>query len=86
MKVKINAGFAGGTVVSPPSKSMAHRSFLAAAMADGKSRISNVVFSQDMDATLGAVEALGAKVLRGKDWVEITGNGGKFAPIDMPVD
>lgn len=86
MKVKINAGSVAGIVTSPPSKSMAHRSFLAAAMADGKSLISNVVFSQDMDATLGAVEALGAKVCRGEDWVEITGNGGKFAPISGVVD
>ncbi len=75
-----------GTVVVPPSKSMAHRSFLAAALATGTSHITNVVFSQDMDATLGAVVQMGATVERGEDWVTITGNGGKFPPITAPVE
>lgn len=70
----------------PPSKSMAHRAMLAAALATGTSRISNLIYSQDMEATLAAVAQLGATVERGADYVEITGNGGNFPPVTEKVD
>lgn len=49
-----------GTITPPPSKSQAHRLIMAAALAEGESRISNVAFSQDILATLSCVEQLGA--------------------------
>ncbi len=51
-----------GKVFAQPSKSMAHRAVICAALAKGESRINNVVLSDDIKATLGAAEALGAKV------------------------
>lgn len=60
-------------MTAPPSKSMAHRYVICAAMASGKSRISNIAYSEDVKATLDCVEALGAKVHRGTDYVEIEG-------------
>lgn len=75
-----------GIVTVPPSKSMAHRSFLAAALANGTSRIENLVFSQDMDATLGAVVQMGATAQRGETTVTLTGNGGEFPPVTTAVD
>lgn len=87
MQVTINPeGFRATTVQVPPSKSMAHRAMLAAALSHGTSRVSNLVFSQDMEATLGAVTLLGAKVQRGVDYVEITGNGGEFPTVTEVVD
>lgn len=50
-----------GTVTPPPSKSQAHRVLIAAALADGESVIRNVAHSQDIDATLGCLAALGAE-------------------------
>ena len=50
-----------GSVTPPPSKSQAHRLLLCAALAQGESRIGNVTFSQDIQATLGCMEALGAR-------------------------
>ncbi len=86
MKIRLNAAQIGGAVTVPPSKSMAHRSFLAAALASGTTTITNVAYSMDMEATLGAVEQFGAKIVRHKDSVEITGNGGIFAAPTTDVN
>ena len=52
----------GGTATVPPSKSAAHRAVLCAALADGVSHITNIEYSQDIRATLGAAAQLGAKI------------------------
>ena len=51
-----------GTVTPPPSKSLSHRSIICAALAaeGGVSEIQNLVFSDDVSATLGCLESLGA--------------------------
>ena len=51
-----------GEVQVPPSKSVAHRMILCAALARGKSRIGPLEPSRDIQATLDAVRALGAEV------------------------
>ncbi|MFI3255024.1 MAG: 3-phosphoshikimate 1-carboxyvinyltransferase [Eubacteriales bacterium] len=86
MKYQLIPQEISGAVAVPPSKSMAHRSLLAAGLATGTSRISNLTFSQDMEATLGALPLLGARVKRGGDYVVITGNNGKFPPVKQVVD
>lgn len=60
--LRIIPGPLKGKVLAQPSKSMAHRAVICAALANGTTRIDNVVLSDDINATLGAVEALGAKV------------------------
>ncbi len=57
----------------PPSKSLAHRAVICAALADGISRIDNIDYSMDIMATLSAMEVLGAHIERFKDYVIITG-------------
>ena len=54
--------FQGGLVRIPPSKSAAHRQVLCAALSRGKCTLSHVDMSEDIQATVAAVEALGAKV------------------------
>mgnify|MGYP004516807679 FL=1 len=61
MDIRIRPHTLSGAVTPPPSKSMAHRLLLAAALADGVSTIENVALSQDIEATLHCMEALGAK-------------------------
>lgn len=51
-----------GKIMAQPSKSMAHRAIICAALAKGESYIDNVVLSDDITATLGAICALGADV------------------------
>lgn len=60
----ITPGALHGSLAAPPSKSMGHRALLCAALAKGESVLSHLSDSQDMLATLGAIEALGATVSR----------------------
>ena len=55
-----------GSVTPPPSKSQAHRLIIAAALAAGESVLTNVAYSQDIEATLSCMEALGAQSSRGE--------------------
>ena len=49
-------------VPAPPSKSMAHRHLICAALAEGESIIRNVAFSEDVLATIDCLRALGAEI------------------------
>ena len=46
---------------------MAHRAVLCAALAEGRSHITNLEFSKDISATLGAAAQLCARVRTGAD-------------------
>ena len=66
-----------GSVKVPPSKSMAHRAILCAALANGQSTVSNIDFSDDILATMDAMQALGAKIEKKGNSLEICGIGPK---------
>lgn len=68
MKITVEKGFASGCVKAPPSKSIAHRALISAALSDG-SKVSNVEYSDDINATLNCLELMGAKITRNKDSV-----------------
>lgn len=53
-----------GRIKAPSSKSFSHRMLIAAALADGVSEVSNISTSNDIDATVDALTALGAKIYR----------------------
>ena len=74
-----------GTITAPPSKSMAHRAVLCAALAEGRSHITNLEFSKDISATLGAAGQLCANVQTGRDDAVVEGLG-HFLPLAAPVD
>ena len=61
MKVTIIPSRASGIVTAPPSKSMAHRMLIGAGLATGISIVDNIDLSEDVQATLGVLEALGAR-------------------------
>lgn len=85
MDVKITPRRLSGVVTPPPSKSLAHRWILAAALAAGVSTIRRAEFSQDIEATLRCMEALGASWEAGKDGLRVTGIGGQRRPFgDLP--
>lgn len=72
MTVRIYKGKAKGTVLAPPSKSMAHRYLICAALS-GDSEVCGVAFSKDIEATLGCLKALGANAEIHGDRVNIGG-------------
>ncbi len=51
-----------GEVCAPPSKSYTQRMLIAAALSNGAGKVSNPLLSEDTEATLRAITALGAKV------------------------
>ncbi|MCW3998289.1 MAG: 3-phosphoshikimate 1-carboxyvinyltransferase, partial [Candidatus Bathyarchaeota archaeon] len=51
-----------GTVTAPPSKAYSQRMLIASALSQGRSIISDPLFSEDTDATLRVVKSLGAKI------------------------
>ena len=75
MKIQINPGTARGRVTAPPSKSMAHRMMICAGLAAGTSVLQGISDSQDMQATLDCLAALGAQWQKDGETVTITGIG-----------
>lgn len=62
MNIKITPKFLSGKILVPPSKSISHRALIAAALADGESRIYNLLDCVDTTATIEALTALGAEI------------------------
>lgn len=86
MKVTITPGNAKGTVCAPPSKSMAHRLLMGAGLAEGVSIVRNIDLSEDIKATLGILEALGATYTIDGQKVTIQGIGRKQMKADCSLD
>ncbi len=79
MNVTINGGALRGKVGSIPSKSVAHRALICAALADAPTDIRLPRSNEDIDVTASCLRAMGA---------EISGNGGTLSitPIATPPD
>lgn len=84
MDAKIIRRFPSGVVTPPPSKSLAHRAVLCAALAapGGESVILNVDLSQDIAATLSGAAALGAGWRREADGVAVFAARDKSDTVD----
>ena len=82
MKIRIEKGRAEGSITAPPSKSIAHRLLICAAMSDGVSTVKDIPSCEDVLATLDCLEALGVKAERhgnditvyGKDFKTVKAN------------
>lgn len=71
--LKIYPGKLSGEVKIPPSKSMAHRAVICAALGDGVSKVTNIDYSDDIIATIEAMSSLGAKITKKEDYLEVCG-------------
>ncbi len=87
MDVRIEPRRLAGAVTPPPSKSMAHRLIIAAALGSGVSTVRNVAMSQDIQATLRCITALGGQWEQpSEDLLTIHGFGGKSpASGELPL-
>ena len=79
MDIRITPTLLEGTVNIPASKSCAHRALICAALADGTSVISGVTMSKDIEATIGAMSALGADF-------KVSGSTIKVKGISIPTE
>ncbi len=80
--LKVYPSILEGEVKIPPSKSMAHRAIICAALSDGFCKIENIDYSDDIIATIDAMNSLGAKIVKYKDYIEVTGAYGNSADIE----
>ena len=74
-----------GAVAAPPSKSDVHRAVICAALSGGVCKISPVTLSNDIRATIGCVEALGAEASVENDVLTVDGSAvfaNKTATLD----
>ncbi len=78
MNVRITPAPLSGTIAAIPSKSNAHRLLICAALSDGPTELALSQSSQDIDATVGCLTALGAKI-------EQTGHALRISPIRKPA-
>lgn len=73
MKIEIRPSKLSGRIKAPPSKSMAHRLLICAALCEGESIISNINYCDDILATLDCLRSLGAVIRSKGDCISITG-------------
>ena len=77
LRVK-NISKIGGVVKAPPSKSYSHRAVILASLADGTSKLYDMLYSEDTLASIRVCESLGAEINRTDDYLEVVGTGGKL--------
>ena len=79
MRVLIENRLLGGSVRAIPSKSMAHRHFIAAALAEAPSRVVCPGMSEDIKATMDCLEAMGVMFNRKKSEYEVMSETKKWS-------
>ncbi len=80
MIANVKASVARGRVTVPPSKSVAHRLLINAALCEGVSTIRHLPSNQDIAATVDCLRALGAEInIDGAGNCTVSGIGGKVA-------
>lgn len=72
-----------GKISAPPSKSMAHRYLIGAALSGQKCVLSGIDYNDDILATIDCLRAFGASIITDKDKVTVESHG--FMKIDNPV-
>jgi len=80
-----NTDHLDGVVSAPPSKAYTHRMLIAASLSNGASKIFNPLISDDTQATLEAVKALGAETELHENYWTIHGQETLKTP-DHPID
>ncbi|WP_455139572.1 3-phosphoshikimate 1-carboxyvinyltransferase [Thermophilibacter sp.] len=84
MNVTVQPGPLTGEVRAPSSKSEAHRLLICAALAPGTTDIDCTSTSDDIDATIGCLEALGARVARTRRGFRVVPVPGTSASDNRP--
>lgn len=79
-------GRLAGLMCVPPSKSMAHRMLICAALAQGDSCVYNLDYSADINATISALRLLGADIRLEGSTAYVKGISSNFPSITQPVN
>lgn len=85
MRVRVSPSVPRGTIVVPPSKSIAHRAVICACLAQGgRSTLRHVGNSQDIRATACAMQAFGAELRETRKGLSV--KGGLAAGVPLVID
>lgn len=78
MQMTIAPAPLAGTIRVPSSKSMTHREIIAAALAEGKTEVTGVTWSEDIEATVRILSLLGASIEKqeGREGLTLSIKGG----------
>ena len=71
MDITVKPGAFKGLVTAISSKSFAHRMIMAAALADKKTKINLNAYSEDIDASIACIKALGAEVEKNDRYIVV---------------
>lgn len=91
MKAIQNRNIVPATISIPGSKSLSHRMLICASLANGKSTLKNLLNSEDIEHTMMALCAMGAKIskpvsqIKEGEVIEVNGFGGMPTPHDEPI-
>lgn len=85
MIVHIEKGKSSGSIKAPPSKSMAHRLLICAAMAEGTSTLRGISMCEDVLATLDCLKSMGVKVTLEGDTVKVLGRSAADLSPSAPL-
>ena len=85
MQVTITPKRAQGRIAAPPSKSMAHRLLICAALSEGKSRVCGISDCADVSATLDCLRVLGVECQQEGDCVTVCGKDIRDAVPTSPL-
>ena len=72
-----------GTIDAPPSKSMAHRYLIGAALSNKKCTLSGIDYSEDISASIDCLKALGVKIFTDNDVLAV--NPENFMNAKNPI-
>ncbi len=76
-----------GTLSLPGDKSISHRAVMLSSLAEGKSKITNCLNSDDVNSTINIFKQLGIKITRDRDEVIVNGKGFRgLLPSTQPLD
>lgn len=81
-----------GIIKAPPSKSYSHRAVIIASLSKGTSKLYDILYSEDVLASINACKSLGAKITKKEDennisYLEVVGTGGKLHNLsDESID
>lgn len=84
-KITIQPHKLKGSVKVPPSKSLAHRAIIAASLSNGISRVDNIEYSNDIKATIKAMQALGTKIEEYDNYIIVDGST-TYTKKDIKID
>ncbi|MGD1011188.1 MAG: 3-phosphoshikimate 1-carboxyvinyltransferase [Acidimicrobiales bacterium] len=84
--ILVPAGPVEGTVIAPSSKSVTNRLLVIASLAEGSSVLTGVLASEDTEAMVQGLRALGVQIERNSERAMVVGTSGRLAAGEMTVD